>query len=61
MTYVNRLMRENPKRESIVLPELPNSRLLQADADGAYWNYVLHSLGEVRNRFLWNGVIGITG
>lgn len=45
MTYVNRLMRENPERESIVLPELPNSRLLQADADGAYWNYVLHSLG----------------
>lgn len=45
MTYVNRLMRENPKRESIILPELPNSRLLQADADGAYWNYILHSLG----------------
>lgn len=45
MTYVNRLMHENPERESIALPELPNSRLLQADADGSYWNYVLHSLG----------------
>lgn len=64
MTYVNRLMRENPKRESIVLPELPNSRLLQADADGAYWNYVLHSLGggkeqisvEWRNWYHWLNV-----
>lgn len=61
MTYAGRLMRENPERESIVLPELPNSRLLQADADGAYWNYVLHSLGGVKNRFPWTGVIGING
>ena len=39
--YVERMTRENPKMREISLPRLPNGRLLQADADSNYWNYVL--------------------
>ena len=35
------MTKENPDLREIDLPELPNSRLLQADADDNYWNYVL--------------------
>ena len=41
MLYVERMTKENPDLREIDLPELPNSRLLQADADDNYWNYVL--------------------
>lgn len=61
MTYVNRLMRENPERESIVCRNCQTAdcfRLMQMVHIGIM-SFILW--GGVRSRFLWNGVIGING
>ena len=65
MIYVERMTRENPKMREISLPRLPNGRLLQADADSNYWNYVLKDyLGldpNARRKLILHGMTGTIG